>query len=1456
MNLKKKLEGVTIRTKSKGILGSGIIFKLSDTAETIFIVTAQHNILGENFGNGAKNKDIRIEKFTDKKRIFKYKLTKSDTVTHLENDITIIEIPLNNFIDDFKVETIRISKLDKYVGVCHFSGYPKYGSNLKERVHPVNPDFLNPNDISTEFKVDGKFMDYYEGREVPELVKGFSGSGIFANIDDELYLLGIISLFRRGGEFVCPHIHDYFKEKTKIYRYHEEATIPNHRLTLVLEQTLKQLKPRYTDKNLSLPIEKQLDSFVGNLAHSKFLSELFEENLVDVIAFLTDQDKFLNNFLKKSGKIKCADGLTFRNKLNQIKSGLQTIIDLSEKHIENCRENEILVELEDTINSSIEKLEDLNHNFANLTITTTELQTLTRRINNRLRYFNNLFFTLRFNQNKILLVKSKAGLGKSQLLGFTAKKWSDQQQPCILVLGQSLSEHESPWNQIRKQISIKDCTKEEFLFLLDKKGEQAKHPVVIFIDAINEGKGIPLWNQFYESFVQELVPYDWIKVVLSYRTTYERALFDGISIDNNIVIDHTGFKGHEQQAVEFFFQESGIPAPDLPNYSENFSNPLFLKLFVIYYKKFSHRYEHNELLGISKIFKNFFNYINYKLGKDRDNGYESEKLDLVGLCIKRFIATLSESSKDYINYLDSYILIENEVKIFLEKPGFLKSLISEDLFSESIYWNDDNEYEYGIVFAYQKMGDFLLAQHLLQGKTLPQLKDLKSKRNKRILRYLADSEYAINNLGVLESMCVQLAEIHGVEIFDVWPNFIDNQLVEASFISSLNDRNQKSFTKNTIEHLKRILTERKGRNFDIWQNVLAFIFEPGNSLNVNFLHEFLVNLQLNERDATWTVFINHYESLEDGNVMSRILNRGTNLMEPDPQKQDELFAVLKVCFWFLSSSNRQLRDDTTKKLILILSHNYEHLLPLLKLFEDVNDPYIKQRIYAIALGSSLRTKNKNHIAPVAVHIYQTVFNKSNVVADILLRDYARLTVEYYLFLFENEKIDIKKVRPPYKSSKIKRFPSNDSIDKYPVKFGYNKNEIAGIHQILSSMVTEYGRPGNMYGDFGRYTFGSAFKQWKDLNDNHLSNLAIQLIVEKYGYDRVLSDLDIGRYSRSRNPQTVERIGKKYQWIVFHELLAIVSDHHKFSLSWNQEDNDAKFEGPWNPNVRDFDPTELSFKSEKSIETMPGGFKYEFPDVDNLKWLNSQDFIPDPRELITYTDQNGEEWLILEISKTWNDNLEYSKSEKSIWFQIRSYITKEPSHSKIVNWANKQNFMGRWMPESTTRTSQFLGEFFWSPSSNSFRNQYEGGQLWQELYGERGGKKIGEVSVTALEYLWEKETEGSKSIMIPNEYLYNILELQPTEINAEFINSENKIIAFDPSYNDPNISALVVNKNALLQKLKEHGLNIFWTVLGEKQLKNISAGGGSNFYRPTEISMVLNVEGNEFIKTENIIIKEN
>lgn len=104
----------------------------------------------------------------------------------------------------------------------------------------------------------------------------------------------------------------------------------------------------------------------------------------------------------------------------------------------------------------------------------------------------------------------------------------------------------------------------------------------------------------------------------------------------------------------------------------------------------------------------------------------------------------------------------------------------------------------------------------------------------------------------------------------------------------------------------------------------------------------------------------------------------------------------------LASTNRKLRDTATKALVQLLHNRIQLLIPLLEKFSTVDDPYIHERLYGVALGCALRSKLKGHLASLCQYIYSSVFDvEGEVYPHILLRDYAREIIEYAISIGEN-----------------------------------------------------------------------------------------------------------------------------------------------------------------------------------------------------------------------------------------------------------------------------------------------------------------------------------------------------------------------------------------------------------------------------------------------------------------------
>ena len=119
---------------------------------------------------------------------------------------------------------------------------------------------------------------------------------------------------------------------------------------------------------------------------------------------------------------------------------------------------------------------------------------------------------------------------------------------------------------------------------------------------------------------------------------------------------------------------------------------------------------------------------------------------------------------------------------------------------------------------------------------------------------------------------------------------------------------------------------------------------------------------------------------------------------------------------------------------------------------------------------------------------------------------------------------------------------------------------------------------------------------------------LEWTIERFGeFDR----FSIGDHGRSANKP--ERMGKKYQWIAYHEILAYLSDHYQYREPSFNDEGDRQYEGPWQLHVRDIDPS-------CTLRSTPGGTSWG---PHKLAWWGDAEYAAWANEL------SHQAWLALE-----------------------------------------------------------------------------------------------------------------------------------------------------------------------------------------------------------------------------------
>lgn len=1218
---------------------------------------------------------------------------------------------------------------------------------------------------------------------------------------------------------------------------------------------IKDLDARYTPEiNIELDILANFDSLSRNKRLKKKFDDIYHNLMVSYRAFLGHlyfKNKDIKSLIEELTKI-----------IDKFEKTYCDIQFFGIKNINDEEINQLLEEIQSLSSKISELLDELNKtDIEGNNITTSYGYRVSTQYDNSIRNFDNYLSNLyefkelinsnvlKFINNPFMILDGEAGIGKSHLLADVVSERMKENFNSIFLLGQHFREDKSPWSQIFDLLQLK-CNKEELLGALNAKAEIKNKRIIIFIDAINEGKGRSFWNEFLIGFIESIKKYEWLGLVLSVRSSYfnlivpKKIFRDSLAIS----IKHFGFDGVEYNASKLFFENYNILQPSIPLLHPEFSNPLFLKLFCEGLSKKGLTQIPDGYEGISNIIKFFIEGIEEKLLKKYTNIKTLKLIDkVIDVLIHEMI------SNQVIPYEDAYGIVEEKISSrYRIESGLLDDLISEGLLTKNIFYKD-TDYIEGIYFVYERFEDHLKVKYLFENY-LDKENPKTSFKHEQLNSYFQENNVYYYK-GIIEAMSIQLPEVCDIELFEIFPK---NKVVIDSFFNSLLWRKVESITANVTNGILKNISNIHFQE-DIFKVLLSATSNPSHPLNAIFLYDYLSKFTMKERDTFLIPLLNNMYLDYDINSIKRLIDWSWSDEDKSYISNDSILLTSITLSWFLTSSNRQLRDYATKALISILQDRVFVVLKLLKKFENVEEPYIYERLFAVAFGVVVNVEKNDDLEELGEYIYKIIFDKEEVYPHILLRDYAKNTIEYIYYLGVNLDIDLDKTKPPYNSflPKTSDLPTNDVIDKYK-----NKDKNYNQNRIISSMITEYGRGTASYGNFGRYTFGSALHQFEcKKNEQLISNYATQKIFEEYGYDgnyfneaeKNISDCN--RYNYDRDSHKIERIGKKYQWMAFYETLARVTDNFIMydGSCWGKDKKEIQYQGSFEPYVRDVDPTILLKETKKDKSSKCNfwwNLKFNFEwSINNEKWISFYKDIPNIKNMIEFVDENNKKWISLNSYPEWREPVKkghdrWEITHKYLWNQLRSYIIPKKDLEIFKTWAKDQNFYGRWMPETHGNHQMFSREYYWSSAYKFFQNPYYCSSTdWTEV--EKNYTK--KIALTTENYFWEEELDCSKkevlNILKPSKMIFNGLKMRYAKRDGEYIDKDNNLICFEASVNNESLQSLLVDKEKFLNFLNDNELTIFWVNIGEKRVftKGHSA---DSFLGLMEISSYAYLEDNK------------
>ena len=1269
-----------------------------------------------------------------------------------------------------------------------------------------------------------------------------------------------------------------------------------------IEDSIVDAGLRYSPElNVELPIAKALDA-LGR-------TEGFYSTLANIAKNIANDFKYVISHevvLEADAEFK-----ELKSAINTIIHILRQIEKIDQKPIDFEKINTSLEKAKEIIHAAVTRLKNEQEDRNYIQSEIYHLQHLNGHLT-KLKELTENDFCLVANTGALLL-RGDAGSGKTHLLCDVANQRFQSKCFTILLHGSHFIEG-NPKQIIKNELDL-DCTFDDLLAALDAAGQANGSKVLIMIDALNEGSGDRIWPYYLRGILNGVSRYEWIGIVMSVRTDYESIVLpENLESEELSRITHNGFEGKLDAAIKILFDNNGIGRPRIPLLSPEFLNPQFLIVLCSGLRNRQMAEIPDSLQGLVSVYGFFIDSIDKKLSKKTRLDYP-EHHKIVSKAIDAIVERMIERNARFLEFQEADQLLSGIYPTGGISKSLINNLISEGVLNKWHKTDNSGLHKPFIQFTYERLTDHLIVQNQLKNSSENDL--LTSLRDGIFAKYLDERQ-----VGILNALSIQIPEKFKKELITMEPRLAQYPVVRKSFLRSLLWRSPNSMEDLTLSVInEHILGESRFLNI-FFEVLLTKSMDPNNRLNGEYLHEYLFQLRMNDRDSSWTIFL-HRDYSTDNSIVNRYIDWAWHADKSHLNPESAYLASLTLA-WFLVSSNRSIRDKATKALVSSLTNHIDVLIRILQKFKGCNDLYVIERLYCVAYGCSMRSNNTDFLKKLADVIYLEIFKNRNPPLNILLRDYAKGVIDCVLKKGIPINLDYSRVVPPYNSTWIDTFPTEAVIEALKIEHSAELHD--GAIGIFNSL--------NSWGNFYRYVMGGNTQSfewsdvkllqnkesrstklhsfvnslregqmplWKDYYEiaRHKKDYRIseevckemhgcglqnyECIMEEcknelrdkldtrqqsvfddyvvpyleYSFSQESRNFDLHSFARwvikrvfemgwtkdrfGRHDSHVaqsgfysrdtgsERVGKKYQWIAYSELVAMVSDNFEFN-STSYELAFTVYRAPWQLLYwRGVDPSLPFSRTCKTYSNTQSdnwwiSFKYDQWESinDDAEWLTDATDIPPLESSIEVTKpDDASEWLVLEVNSSFEQQISHYDDVslnpyRYINFHLRCCLAKKSDIRRLYNCVKKHGDTSRMLPRHDSMYPIFLGELYWSESVQQIMQDEEPICKKCELEGIPPAKVYLPVCEYSLEHSSDYSVENSINILLPSQLLVEKMGLI-NKNNGTFVDSNNTLIAYDPTIYENGPSTLLIRMEAFVNFLQQNNYGIIWYVRGQKMI---------------------------------------
>lgn len=990
--------------------------------------------------------------------------------------------------------------------------------------------------------------------------------------------------------------------------------------------------------------------------------------------------------------------------------------------------------------------------------------------------YSNLQFLIdkwRLCNNQLVLLKGKAGMGKTHYVCATAERLCKEMN-VYLLFGSRFSEDQDFEAQLYDMMGIGD---NNLRTLNDKMLEEDSNALII-IDALNEGATELFWKREIKVLEDLLHNCERIKLMLTYREGEGKYLTNPCE-----TIDLRGFESNTDEAIQKYFDYYGIDDSDgelRQRYLSEFGEPLFLTMFCVVAN-----HDLSYMMGnftYSDLFHKYIKYRNDMVSKGVDEDSHRNVTE----------KALMKYANYSLYYNDCNDIPRQKARHYADQicrnrvwsNNLLNWILKENLMLTTGRNGET------LMFGYQKMGDFLMAEIFAHNK-MPDKNKVDFVLEKGTRR--EDASYR---------------------------RFIIALLSEWKLTPQLLER------KNSVKMYHLILTSLRhyGKNNQAIQKWM----QNNNIFSVEILHNFLQNLTLEvfmsahhvlksadmaHRDRAWSTMVNQeYSHRLDAQRFSDFI-----AITPREDKDEEWSKIIILLCWMCTSPHPYVRGAVMRKLVEIFGNKPQMALFALSQFFDCNDPYVVQVVTCAIYGYLLRKRDAKESNKIANFILQFFYQDHKAPKDILVRQWTMLTLALADELNETNAY-FGAIKPPFTSDN----PYDLVVDKAESITKKYFGESKGSWKMYETL---YG-----FSDFRRYIIGTNNRSNSDVfltkegdSVQTLPLADIMLMVANiakhdFHWNDDLGKLDDYMYSEGRYNNLTERFGKKYLWLALYKADALLSDHLKVAdgrnyLSSPKKDDIEAIPYPWH--TREYSRIDSTILNASDTLTYTAFIADELENVrviTNEQWMSEEYPIQKPRLKLKDTDES--EWIILTCYDGHKTEAEENTVKDLFLFSNAAFIHIEDLEL-YWRWAATRNFYGRWMPERRNGSIDYLwNEYPWADTYKRTLRDVDG---WVNP-GKEANFEINLSYEAQLQEEWIGLDENEmylKEACMPNHLVMKALNLYTAERGVVRDKNDNAIVA--RNFSIGNMYGLAMRKNYLDKYILEKKLALVFYSLGEKYI---------------------------------------